>query len=133
MRDVLKNIKYEYDEEHDTSRLTMPRGILPLRIVNNPNGDIYYFDYGTKKIIEENGNNQVGVINIWDSVVYLDFYYDDWQLHPKKGIRNMHGFIHPTEALINSQIFFYKKKSPPPSGSELLNFSQRAQSSQRIL
>ena len=82
MRDVLKNIKYEYDEEHDTSRLTMPRGILPLRIVNNPNGDIYYFDYGTKKIIEENGNNQVGVILIWDSVVYLDFYYDvAWEYH----------------------------------------------------
>ena len=35
-----------------------------------------------------------------------DFYYDDWQLHPKKGIRNLHGFIHPTEALINSQIYF---------------------------
>lgn len=82
MRDVLKNIKYEYDEEHDTSRLTMPRGILPLRIVNNPNGNIYYFDYGTKKIIEENGNNQVGVILIWDSIVYLDFYYDvAWEYH----------------------------------------------------
>ena len=35
-----------------------------------------------------------------------DFYYDDWQLHPKKGIKNLHGFVHAKEAAVNSSIHF---------------------------
>lgn len=35
-----------------------------------------------------------------------DFYYDDWQMNPKKGIKNLHGFVHAREAYENSQIYF---------------------------
>lgn len=35
-----------------------------------------------------------------------DFYYDDWQKNPKKGLKNMHGFVHAYEALENSRKIF---------------------------
>jgi uncharacterized protein len=35
-----------------------------------------------------------------------DFYYDDWQKNPKKGLKNMHGFVHAYEALENSKKIF---------------------------
>jgi len=35
-----------------------------------------------------------------------DFYYDDWQKNPKKGLKNMHGFVHAYEALENSRNIF---------------------------
>lgn len=35
-----------------------------------------------------------------------DFYYDDWQTNPKKGLKNLHGFVHAQEALDNSNIYF---------------------------
>lgn len=35
-----------------------------------------------------------------------DFYYEDWQTHPKKGLKNMHGFVHPKQAANNSKIYF---------------------------
>lgn len=35
-----------------------------------------------------------------------DFYYNDWQKNPKKGLKNMHGFVHAYEALENSRKIF---------------------------
>lgn len=35
-----------------------------------------------------------------------DFYYDDWQKVHKKGIKNLHGFVHAREALENSNKYF---------------------------
>ena len=35
-----------------------------------------------------------------------DFYYEDWQLSKKKGIKNLHGFVHAREAYENSNIHF---------------------------
>ena len=35
-----------------------------------------------------------------------DFYYDDWQVHPKKGLKNFQGFVHAKEAYENSKIYF---------------------------
>lgn len=37
-----------------------------------------------------------------------DFYYNDWQVNPKKvkKITEMHGFVHPKEALENSKKLF---------------------------
>ncbi len=35
-----------------------------------------------------------------------DFYYDDWQKSHKKGLKNMHGFVHAYEALENSRKIF---------------------------
>jgi len=38
-----------------------------------------------------------------------DFYYEDWQMNPKHGLKNMHGFVHAKQALNNSQIYFKEK------------------------
>lgn len=35
-----------------------------------------------------------------------DFYYNDWQLIKRKGIKNMHGFVHAKEAYDNTIINF---------------------------
>ena len=35
-----------------------------------------------------------------------DFYYEDWQLSKKKGIKNLHGFVHAREAYENANIHF---------------------------
>lgn len=35
-----------------------------------------------------------------------DFYYQDWQLNPTHGFKNMHGFVHAKQALANSQVYF---------------------------
>jgi len=35
-----------------------------------------------------------------------DFYYEDWQITKRSGIKNMHGFVHSKEALENSKKHF---------------------------
>jgi hypothetical protein len=35
-----------------------------------------------------------------------DFYYNDWQLTKRKGIKNVHGFVHAKEAYDNKIINF---------------------------
>ena len=35
-----------------------------------------------------------------------DFYYEDWQQKPKKGLKNLHGFVHAKEAAENSKKHF---------------------------
>lgn len=35
-----------------------------------------------------------------------DFYYEDWQKNPKKGLKNLHGIIHAYQALENSRKIF---------------------------
>ena len=35
-----------------------------------------------------------------------DFYYEDWQMNPKKGIKNLHGFVHAKQAYENAKTFF---------------------------
>lgn len=35
-----------------------------------------------------------------------DFYYEDWQMNPKRGLKNLHGFVHPGQALENSKVYF---------------------------
>ena len=35
-----------------------------------------------------------------------DFYYEDWQMNPKKGLKNLHGFVHARQAYENAKIFF---------------------------
>lgn len=41
-----------------------------------------------------------------------DFYYEDWQLSNKKGLKNLHGFIHAKEAYENSNIHFKDLTNP---------------------
>lgn len=35
-----------------------------------------------------------------------DFYYNDWQKNPQKGIKNLHGFVHAGQAATNSNKHF---------------------------
>lgn len=61
---------------------------------------VSYYSYKIAKFIHmDYANAAVGG-------VLHDFYYNDWQKNPQKGIKNLHGFVHAGQAAKNSQKHF---------------------------
>ncbi len=56
-KDIISQIKVEYDEQHNLTKFIFPKGILPIRFFDDKvDSDYEYFDYTSQRILMSNGD-----------------------------------------------------------------------------